>query len=57
MTTDGGDDAVVAGMARALRPGGGLALSAFNAYFAVRYHEGGRRSTPHRRRPRAHRGP
>ena len=33
------DDAVVAGMARALRPGGGLALSAFNAYFAVRYHE------------------
>ncbi len=35
MTTDGGDDAVVAGMARALRPGGGLALSAFNAYFAV----------------------
>ena len=39
MTTDGGDDAVIAGMARALRPGGRLALSAFNAYFAVRYHE------------------
>ena len=39
MTTDGGDDAVVAGMARALRPGGRLALSAFNAYFAVKYHE------------------
>jgi hypothetical protein len=29
----------VAGIARALRPGGRLALSAFNAYFAVRYHE------------------
>ena len=26
-------------MARALRPGGRLALSAFNAYFAVRYHD------------------
>jgi hypothetical protein len=26
-------------MARALHPGGRLALSAFNAYFAVRYHE------------------
>ena len=39
MTTEGGDDDVVAGMARALRPGGRLALSAFNAYFAVRYHE------------------
>mgnify|MGYP001035362934 FL=1 len=38
MTADGEDDAVVAGMARALRPGGRLALSAFNAYFAVRYH-------------------
>lgn len=39
MTSDGEDDAVVAGMARALKPGGRLALSAFNAYFAVRYHE------------------
>jgi SAM-dependent methyltransferase len=39
MTSDGGDDAVVAGMARVLRPGGRLALSAFNAYFAVKYHE------------------
>ena len=39
MTADGDDDAVVGGMARALRPGGRLALSAFNAYFAVRYHE------------------
>ena len=26
-------------MATALRPGGRLALSAFNAYFAVRYHD------------------
>ena len=38
MTTDGGDDAVVAGMARALRPGGRLALSAFSSYFVVKYH-------------------
>jgi SAM-dependent methyltransferase len=38
MTADGEDDAVVAGMARALKPGGRLALSAFNAYFAVKYH-------------------
>jgi len=39
MTAEGEDDAVVAGMARALRTGGRLALSAFNAYFAVKYHE------------------
>lgn len=39
MTADGEDDAVVAGMARALRMGGRLALSAFNAYFAVKYHD------------------
>jgi SAM-dependent methyltransferase len=38
MTADGEDEAVVAGMARALRGGGRLALTAFNAYFAVRYH-------------------
>ncbi len=40
MTSDGDDDAVVAGMARALKPAGRLALSAFNAYFAVKYHAG-----------------
>jgi SAM-dependent methyltransferase len=40
MTANGDDDAVVAGMARALGTGGRLALSAFNAYFAVRYHDG-----------------
>jgi SAM-dependent methyltransferase len=40
MTAQGDDDAVVAGMARALRPAGRLALSAFNAYFAVKYHDG-----------------
>ncbi|MEX2627179.1 MAG: class I SAM-dependent methyltransferase, partial [Ilumatobacteraceae bacterium] len=34
-----GDELVVAGLARALRPGARLALSAFNAYFAVKYHE------------------
>jgi len=38
MTADGDDEAVIAGIARSLRPGGGLALTAFNAYFAVRYH-------------------
>ncbi|MDQ3737822.1 MAG: class I SAM-dependent methyltransferase [Actinomycetota bacterium] len=36
--SDEDDDAVVAGMAATLRPGGVLALSAFNAYFAVRFH-------------------
>lgn len=39
MTADGEDDAVVDGIARGLRPGGRLALSAFNAYFAVKYHD------------------
>jgi SAM-dependent methyltransferase len=39
MAANGDDDAVVAGMARALRSSGRLALSAFNAYFAVKYHE------------------
>ena len=39
MTADGDDEAVIAGMARALKPGGRLALSAFNAYFAVKYHD------------------
>ena len=39
MTANGDDGAVVAGVARALKPGGRLALSAFNAYFAVKYHD------------------
>jgi SAM-dependent methyltransferase len=39
MTAAGDDERVLAGMARALRPGGRLGLSAFSAYFAVRYHE------------------
>ncbi len=39
MTADGDDGAVIAGMSRALRHGGRLALSAFNAYFAVKYHD------------------
>lgn len=38
MTAADDDDRVVAGMAAALQPGGRLALTAFNAYFAVRYH-------------------
>jgi SAM-dependent methyltransferase len=40
MTANGDDERVLAGMARALRPGGQLALSAFNAYFAVKYFAG-----------------
>ena len=40
MTTAGDDEAVLDGIARALRPDGGLALTAFNAYFAVKYHTG-----------------
>jgi len=38
MTAGGEDVTVLAGTARALRPGGRLALSAFNAYFAVKHH-------------------
>jgi len=38
MTADGEDSTVLAGIARALRRGGRLALSAFNAYFAVKHH-------------------
>jgi SAM-dependent methyltransferase len=40
MTDGEADGSVLSGIARALRPGGRLALSAFSAYFAVRYHEG-----------------
>ncbi len=36
---DSTDDAVLAGIARALRPGGRVALSAFSSYFQVRYLE------------------
>jgi SAM-dependent methyltransferase len=39
MTANGDDETVIAQMAASLRPGGRLALSAFNAYFAVKYHE------------------
>lgn len=38
-TGAGEDERVLAGIAAALRSGGRVALSAFNAYFAVRYHE------------------
>jgi SAM-dependent methyltransferase len=34
----GENEDALAGMFRALRPGGRLALTAFNAYYAVRYH-------------------
>lgn len=37
MTAEGHDDVVFAGMARALVPGGRLALSAFSAYFVARH--------------------
>jgi len=40
LTVPGEDALVLAGMARALRPGGRLALSAFSAYFQLRYGEG-----------------
>jgi len=39
MTANGEDGVVVDGMARALRPGGRLALSAFSSYFVVKYHD------------------
>lgn len=43
----GGDDAVVLErFARALRPGGRLALSAFSAYFALRFLESGEEFDP-----------
>lgn len=40
MTASGEDDVVVDGLARALRRGGRLALSAFSSYFVVKYHDG-----------------
>ncbi|MFZ4721474.1 MAG: class I SAM-dependent methyltransferase, partial [Ilumatobacteraceae bacterium] len=40
MTANGDDERVLRGMATTLRPGGRLALSAFNAYFAVKYFAG-----------------
>ncbi|HZB40308.1 MAG TPA: class I SAM-dependent methyltransferase [Ilumatobacter sp.] len=40
MTADGHDATVLAGMARALKRGGRLALTAFNAYFVVKHWEG-----------------
>ena len=39
MTANGEDVEVLQGISRALKPGGAVALSAFNAYFAVKYHE------------------
>jgi SAM-dependent methyltransferase len=37
MTADGHDESVIAAMARALRPAGRLALSAFSSYFVIRH--------------------
>ena len=39
MTANGDDESVVAGMAHSLKIGGRAAISAFNAYFSVKYHE------------------
>lgn len=39
MTSNGEDMDVLTAIRHCLRPGGRLALSAFNAYFAVKYHE------------------
>jgi len=39
MTANGQDHEVLRGIQRSLAPNGRLALSAFNAYFAVKYHE------------------
>ena len=57
MTADGHDATVLAGMARALEPGGRLALTAFSAYFVDQAL--GRRRVRRRdgRQPRAHRDP
>lgn len=40
MTADGHDETVIAGISRAVRPGGGLALSAFSSYFVMKHWEG-----------------
>jgi SAM-dependent methyltransferase len=40
MTATGDDDVVFGHMAKAMRPGGVLALSAFSSYFVVKYFEG-----------------
>ena len=37
MTADGHDETVLAGMARAVRPAGRLALSAFSSYFVLKH--------------------
>lgn len=39
MTANGDDSLVISGIRHCLRAGGVVALSAFNAYFAVKYHE------------------
>jgi SAM-dependent methyltransferase len=39
MTSNGHDSDVLAGIRRSLKPGGRVALSAFNSYFAVKYHD------------------
>jgi len=41
MTADGDDEQVLRNIGNALRPGGRLALSAFNSYFSIRYQTDG----------------
>lgn len=40
MRAAGEDEAVLSAIGRSVRSGGGVALSAFNAYFSVKYHDG-----------------
>ncbi|CAB4362366.1 MAG: methyltransferase domain-containing protein [Actinobacteria bacterium] len=40
MTANGDDELILKAMAKALKPGGRLALSAFSAYFVVKYFDG-----------------
>lgn len=42
MTDSGDDQGVLDGLVHQVRPGGLIALSAFNAYFAVKYHDAAR---------------
>ena len=37
MTADGHDESIIAGISRAIRPGGRLALTVFSSYFVVRH--------------------
>ncbi len=57
LTADGEDELVIRGMARALRPGGRIAISAFSSYFVVKYQDAATFDAAHGDQPRAHRDP